>query len=80
MAAATLDSKRYLGCSPDRLSIDERHAALGKWVALQIYTPKTLPIRRIEAFGDSPAECSRQLSSRGLDPRDFEFQVLGPSY
>ena len=80
MAAAALDTNRYIGREPDRLTIEERRAALGKWIALQIYTPKTLPIRRIEAIGDSPADCTRQLTSRGLNPREFEFQVLGLAY
>ena len=39
-----------------------------------------LPLKRIEAFGDSVADCIKQLSARGLDPRKFEFQVLTPPY
>jgi hypothetical protein len=75
-----LDPKSYLGREPERLTLDERHAAAGKWIALELYSPRTLPLRRIEAFGDSVSECMAQLAGRGLDPRRFEFQVLPPPY
>jgi len=46
---------------------------------LEIYSPATLPLRRIEAIGDSAAECVNQLRSRGLDPENFEFsRILKP--
>jgi hypothetical protein len=48
----------------------------GKWVALEIYTPKTTPERRIEAIGNSPLSCIQQLRERGLDPARFEFVPL----
>ncbi|MCC6585192.1 MAG: hypothetical protein IT168_00610 [Bryobacterales bacterium] len=64
-----------LGREPERLSIEERRALLGRWIALQIYSPQTLPLRRIEAIGDSPADCIRQLRDRGLSPVDFEFNI-----
>ncbi len=51
----------------------EAAALQGKWIALEIYSPERLPLRRIEAVGDSVDECMRQLSERGLDPRRFEF-------
>jgi len=80
MAATVVDPKSYIGREPERLSLEERHAAAGKWIALEIYSPRTLPLKRIEAFGDSVADCIKQLSARGLDPRKFEFQVLTPPY
>ena len=49
-------------------------------MALELYSPQTLPLRRIEAIGDSAAECARQLAERGLDPRRFEFTLLKPPY
>ena len=79
-ASAAKDPKLAIGRSPDRLTLDERHALTGKYIALEIYTPDRLPLRRIEAIGDSVAECVRQLVARGLDPVQFEFSRLTPPY
>ena len=79
-ASATKDPQRAIGRSPDRLSLDERRALTGKYIALEIYTPEDLPLRRIEAIGDSVEECVRQLTARGLDPLRFEFSRLAPAY
>jgi hypothetical protein len=75
MMAATKPDQA-LGRSPDRLTLAERTALAGKYVAFEIYTPETLPLHRIEAIGDSIEECVRMLTSRGLDPRKFEFTRL----
>jgi hypothetical protein len=69
-----------LGRSPDRLTIRERTELAGKLIALEIYTPKTIPLRRIEAVGDSIEDCIRVLRKRGLDPKKFEFRRLTPSF
>ena len=53
-ATAAKDPQQAIGRSPDRLSLDERRALIGKYVALEIYTPEDLPLRRIEAIGDNP--------------------------
>jgi len=37
-------------------------------------------LRRIEAIGDSPADCIRQLKARGVDPLQFEITRLQPPY
>ena len=79
-ATASKDPQRAIGRSPDRLTLSERKALTGKYVALEIYTPENLAFRRIEAIGDSLAECARMLKSRGLDPAAFEFTRLGPPY
>jgi hypothetical protein len=79
-ATAAKDAGRALGRNPDRLTLAERLALAGKYVALEIYSPETIPLRRIEAIGDSIAECLRTLQSRGLDPRNFEFQRLARPY
>ena len=52
----------------------------GLHVALEIYSPETLPLRRIEAIGDSIADCLRTLQARGLDPARFEFSLLPSPY
>ena len=77
---AAKDPQRALGRSPDRLTLEERTAFLGKYIALEIYTPDALPLRRIEAIGESIAECIQQLSNRGLDPLKYEFTRLTPPY
>jgi hypothetical protein len=79
-ANAAKDAGRAIGRNPDRLTLTERLALVGKYVALEIYSPETIPLRRIEAIGDSMAECVRLLKSRGLDPQNFEFTRLAPPY
>ena len=66
----------YIGRSPDNLSLKERARLAGKWVALELYTPKTLPLRLIEALGDSPSDCVRILRERGRDPLKYEYVIL----
>ena len=75
-----MDVTNVIGRAPERLSIEERRALAGKWAAFEVYTPRTLPLRRIEALGDSVDECIRQLTQRGLDARQFEFLPIDPSY
>jgi hypothetical protein len=80
MANAARNSERALGRSPDQLSLDERIELAGRYIALEIYTPEALPLRRIEAIGNSIEECARMLKSRGLDPQKFEFTRLPAPY
>ncbi|HUB78279.1 MAG TPA: hypothetical protein VMB03_05755 [Bryobacteraceae bacterium] len=77
---AVKDAGQALGRNPDRLTPAERLALAGKYIALEIYSPETLPLRRIEAIGDSFAGCLRSLKSRGLDPTRFEFTRLSRPY
>ncbi len=78
-ATASQYFQRAIGRSPDRLTLEERAVLTGTFVALEIYSPDTLPLRRIEAIGDSLADCVRMLKSRGLDPTRFEFTKLHPA-
>ena len=80
MTAAAKDAKTFLGRAPERLTLEERHALAGKFIALEIYSPETLPLRRIEALGDTIDDCIRQLTARGLDPKLFEFSRLKPPF
>jgi len=73
-------SDRAIGRSPDDLSLEERLKLTGKYVAMEIYTPQALPMRRIEAIGDSVQECVRMLKARGLEPARFEFSRLPAPY
>jgi hypothetical protein len=79
-ASPRLDPQATVGRSPERLTLEERFALAGKYIALEIYTPQTIPLRRIEAIGDSAEDCLRQLRSRGLDPRRYEFDRLTLPY
>jgi hypothetical protein len=76
MTATANDAGRLVGRGPDQLTLEERARFAGKYIAMEIYTPETLPLRRIEAIGDSIEECIRMLNSRGLDPRKFEYSRL----
>jgi hypothetical protein len=80
LASAAKDPRVAIGRSPDRLSLVERTALAGKYVALEMYTPEALPLRRIEAIGDSIEACARMLKERGLDPLLFEFTRLAWPY
>lgn len=77
---AALDPTKAIGRAPEKLTLAERTAFAGKHVAFEVYTPETLPFRRIEAIGDSVEDCVRMLKSRGLDPRKFEFTLLSPPF
>ena len=66
----------FLGQSPDTISLKERLGLTGKWIALELYRPRTLPLRVIEAIGDSPSDCLRMLRERGLDPARYELMPL----
>jgi hypothetical protein len=69
-----------VGRHPDTLSIAERRDFAGKWIALEIYSPDTLPLREIAAIGDSAADCAAQLHTRGLDPSNFEYTLIKPAF
>jgi hypothetical protein len=78
--SAAKDPRQALGRCPDRLTLEERTALAGKFIALEIYSPATVPLRRIEAVGDSIDTCIRMLQERGCNPRRFEYSLLGPAY
>jgi hypothetical protein len=80
MTATSKHAERAIGRNPDQLNLEERAALAGKYIALEIYTPEVLPLRRIEAIGDSIEQCVRMLSDRGLDPQRFEYSRLAPAY
>ena len=79
-AAKSRDPQTAVGRSPDSLTLEERLEFAGKFVAFEIYTPKTLPLRTIEAIGDSLAACIQTLRQRGLDPKRYEFRILPRPY
>jgi hypothetical protein len=78
--SAATDPKHAIGRAPERLTLEESLALTGKFIALEIYSPESLPLRRIEAIGDSVEDCVDQLTQRGHDPARFEFLRLEPPY
>ena len=76
MSALPIKMNDVLGRPPERLTLPQRIALTGKWIAVEVYSPETLPLKLIEAVGHNPSECIRQLEERGLDPRGFEFSKL----
>jgi hypothetical protein len=78
--AAAADLAHFVGAEPDRLTLDERRALTGKWIALESYSPATLPLRRIAAVADSPVACFAALRDQGLDPARFELTLMQPPY
>lgn len=72
--------RSLVGRPIDGLTLAERLESVGRWVALEIYSPDTLPLRTIHAEGSTAVECAEQLVSKGLDPAKFEFQLLHPPY
>ncbi len=69
-----------LGRAPEQLSLEERRALAGSSIALEVYTPETLPLRRIQAIGDSVEACIAMLRARQLDPAKFEYTRLKAPY
>jgi hypothetical protein len=69
-----------MGKPIEGLTAAERWKYAGIWVALELYTPQSMPLREIVAAGGSAAECVTQLSARGLDPTRFEFVPLAQPY
>ena len=78
--SAAKDPRQAIGRAPEQLTLAERTALAAQYVAFEVYTPKTLPLRKIEAIGNSLEECIRELAGRGLDPGRFQFTRLGLPY
>ena len=72
-AKASKEMDDAIGRAPELLTLEQRHKLTGMYIALEIYSPATLPLRRIEAIGESVADCVQMLKSRGLNPVDFEY-------
>jgi hypothetical protein len=69
-----------LGHAPEQLPLDLRESLEGCWVALELYDTHRLPIRTIEAVGESALACLEHLESRGKDSAIFEFVRLTSTY
>jgi hypothetical protein len=65
-----------LGHAPEELSLPLRESLTGYWVALELYDPHRLPLRKILAIADKPATCLAQLEAKGLDLSHYEVVRL----
>jgi hypothetical protein len=65
-----------LGHSPEELELGLREQLEGYWIALELYDPHRLPLRKITAVAATPAECFATLKSKGLDLAHFEVVRL----
>ncbi len=76
MSAGKLDARRYLGRNPDELKLPEISQLAGVWLALELYNPANLALRRIAALGDSPEACHSALREQGKDPSNYQFILM----
>jgi hypothetical protein len=65
-----------LGRNPETLSLSERAALAGQWVALPEYHPDNLALRRIAACEATPEACREALHRRGEDPTRFQYVLM----
>jgi hypothetical protein len=79
-SAEGLDFKALHGRPVDGFSLADQWRYTGVWVALELYSPQTLPMRLIAAAGASASECIADLKARGLDPEKFEYRPLVQPY
>ncbi|MDX2150431.1 MAG: hypothetical protein SFV54_06840 [Bryobacteraceae bacterium] len=77
---ASIKESALLGRVPEELSIDDRRAFAGWWIAVPLYSPATLPPRAIAAAAPSSAACIAALRSQGRDPRAFELTIVQPPF
>lgn len=76
MSASANRLNRFLGRNPDELSLAERNQLAGKWLALELYSPANLALRRIAALGESAEACRGMLRERGLEPSGFQYVLM----
>jgi hypothetical protein len=69
-----------IGRTPESLTPADAIQLAGQFVALELYSPETTPLRLVEALGESPEDCIRELAARGRDPRQYEFVRLKPPF
>ena len=78
--SAGKDLQKFVGQSFDGLRLADRWSLSGYWIATELYSPQRLPLRIIQAVGESARDCIDQLRQRGLDPARFEFEPVPQPY
>lgn len=76
MARNASSMQRFLGRNPDEFSLSERARLAGTWIALELYNPANLALRRIAALGESPEACQAALQAQGRDSGDFQYILM----
>lgn len=76
MTREKFDVQPYLGRNPDEFRLPEITQLAGTWLALEVYNPANLALRRIAALGDSPETCQAALREQGKDPGDFQYILM----
>jgi hypothetical protein len=79
-SVSNLNLEKFAGRSHDRLTLDERAALVGYYMARQVYSPKNLALQRIETVGESVGACVENLKRAGKNPLDYEFTRFNPAY
>ena len=79
-SVSSLNLEKFVGRSPDRLTLDEREALVGYYMARRVYTPNNLALQRIEAVGESVVACVEKLKRAEKNPLDYEFTRFNPPY
>jgi hypothetical protein len=79
-SVSSLNLEKFAGRSPDRLTLDEREALVGYYMAREVYSPKNLALQRIETVGESVVACVENLKRAGKDPLNYEFTRFNPPY
>jgi hypothetical protein len=69
-----------LGFAPEQLSLPLREMLTGRWVALELYDPQRLPLRKILAIATTPAQCFAALKAQGLDLTQYEVIQLPAAF
>jgi len=69
-----------IGHAPEELSLPLRESLTGHWIALELYNPIKLPLRKIIAIADSPAQCFANLRVKGLDLTQYEVVRLNAAH
>ena len=71
-----MNSHEAIGHAPEELSLPLREYLTGRWIALALYDPVHLPLRKIVAIADTPAQCFDALRTKGLDVTRYEVVRL----
>lgn len=70
----------FVGRSLDGLRLSDRSKLTGSWIAIELYSPESLPLRVIAAVGHDARDCARALMQKGLDPARYYYEPVSPIF
>jgi hypothetical protein len=73
MSKRTRTPADLVGRMPESLDLSEQLLLHNHWIALELYTPETLPLRAIAAVGNTVDECASQLTESGKNAAQHEY-------